>query len=166
MIKELLNEVSLEIAQIQNKSHAHNLEQHWINHYLREIEWNELTSKEKQNKRKRTLRATSRYFEEEGGIGIFHYENALIKTYDIGMLLLEEIDAMQTNNLLLKRLKILLIFEMKEIDRKSSMYKKKFAPLLLYEELFKEFKSSSIELENLNSLIDTLKILHEHKKEE
>ena len=123
----------------------------------KEEEWNLLSKKEKQNKRKFAISFLERASDKNINI---EYEKNVIKLYDIGENIIH--NTMYTDKIYLKRLCILVNIQQDFIDEMGikNLYKIRKVDINIIENLFKEIKQKdSQEYRNLN--LDNYLILFE-----
>lgn len=114
----------------------------------KEEEWNSLSKKEKQNKRKFAISFLER--ESHKNINI-EYERNIIKLYDIGENIIH--NTMYTDKIYLKRLCILINIQQDFIDEMdiNNLYKIRKVDINIIENLFKEIRQEdSQEYHSLN----------------
>ncbi len=157
MIDEI-NDVLTFLSENKQMNSARQIEFNLIHRYKNKMEWEQLSSGEKQNKRKSVLKAVKKY-KEEDGLETYTYENAVIGFYDACSELLNELPAHFGRSLLVKRLKLVLIRDMESIDSDTTFFNKKVMPFIVYEGLFRELEEEQIKFKAMSQLLENVKIL-------
>lgn len=155
---EQLKDVLSGLALLKESSNSTRIEFSIVHIALKRLEWAELSTKAKQDRRKSMLQAIKKYREEDG-LQSYDYENAVVAFYDLGMLLLRKINMQESNCLSIKRLKVLLLLDLEELDRFYSLREKKLIPPEVYTNLQSDLLKEGISFVELDEIISCLKII-------
>ena len=133
---DIVNEVLRHLSRKKGNSVTSNIEINLISRYRDKLEWQSLSSVQKQEKRKSVLESIKKY-KEEDGLASYTYENAVVNFYDESLRILEELNELESN-ILIKRLVILLRIDLESIDSDSRLINKNVSPSFVYESVISD----------------------------